>query len=119
MLILPFPDKRLISDEIEEIKQVGEIEEIGEVESAGGSGLGIVELAGRFHPEAIHFPIAWLVLLLLVENVALFTGMASGFSQMALFRTCGCLHAACLDRQPLWRQNGVPRKFSTVLIQGN
>lgn len=52
---------------IEKIEEYVEIEEVIPVELSSGDAPGALELIGRFHSAVVHFPIAWLVMLLLVD----------------------------------------------------
>jgi uncharacterized membrane protein len=62
-------------EKAEPLDDVQEIEEIQEIEAFDAdTGMGIWELIGKFHPALIHFPIAWLVLLLAVEIGAVVIG---------------------------------------------
>jgi len=56
-------------EEVEEVEAVEEVTPVAAVATTGNrSTLGkLVNLIGRFHPLLIHFPIAWAVLLLLVD----------------------------------------------------
>lgn len=54
--------------------KIEEIQDVTPVEVTPATPPGLMELVGRIHPAVIHFPIAWLTLLLLIETVALFTG---------------------------------------------
>ena len=59
------------AEEIEEVEEIEEIEEIEEVEAVAvvnaAEGLGLVELIGRLHPALVHLPIAWLLMVLLLD----------------------------------------------------
>lgn len=68
------------ADEFEEIESVEEIEVVEEAGAARQAGL--FQTIGRFHPVVLHFPIAWLVLLVLVEMVLL-TGFAGELNRWA------------------------------------
>ncbi|MBW7996130.1 MAG: hypothetical protein FVQ81_06065 [Candidatus Glassbacteria bacterium] len=73
----------------EEIEEVETIEEIEVVEDTGPGGEsesdkpGLFGTIGRFHPVVLHFPIAWLILLVIVETVYL-TGMAGELNRWGL-----------------------------------
>ena len=60
-------------EEIEEVEEIEEIEEIEEVapavvgDAAAEPQGGTWELVGRLHPSLVHFPIAWLLLLVLLD----------------------------------------------------
>ncbi|MFH1068716.1 MAG: DUF2231 domain-containing protein [Candidatus Glassbacteria bacterium] len=62
----------------QKVVPVNDVEAVEEVSpgEASGSGGGLLAPIGRFHPVVIHFPIAWIMLLVLVEFVALLTGSA-------------------------------------------
>jgi uncharacterized membrane protein len=55
-------------EEFEEIEEIEEITEVTPVADPGG--LSFTELLGRLHPPLVHFPLAWLILALLVELAA-------------------------------------------------
>ncbi len=69
-------------EEIEEIEEIEVIEEVDAVE-VEPEPAGLFQTLGRFHPVVLHFPIAWLLLLVLVEIVAL-TGRAGDISRWTL-----------------------------------
>lgn len=52
------------------------IENVAVADATDKPSSGLVELSGRFHPVFIHFPIAWLILLLLIDTGALFFGQS-------------------------------------------
>ena len=58
----------------EAIEEIEEIQDVTPVEAAPAAQPGLLQIVGRMHPAVIHFPIAWLTLLLLIETAALFTG---------------------------------------------
>ena len=62
---------------VEEVEVVAVVPVVKPKGSSGASGKGLSRLIGRFHPALVHFPIAWLVLLLLVELAALLPGRES------------------------------------------
>lgn len=64
--------------------KIEEIQDVTPVEVPPAAQPGLMELVGRIHPAVIHFPIAWLTLLLLIETVALFTGKAE-WSRFGLY----------------------------------
>ena len=64
------------SSAAEEIEELEFVEEVVPLEAAGGSSPGLLELVGRLHPLVVHFPIAWLVLLLIVESATFLLGRA-------------------------------------------
>ena len=51
---------------------IQEVQEVSAVEVADSPTM--MDLAGRLHPALVHFPIGWIVLLLLVEIIATATG---------------------------------------------
>jgi uncharacterized membrane protein len=65
-------------EEIEEVVDVQEAEELQQVDQvasnpAGGAGdMGLGTIVGRLHPALVHFPIAWMILALLLELGVLF-----------------------------------------------
>lgn len=61
------------ADEVEEVEEVEEVVAVtGAATTAASSRWdAALQLVGRLHPLAVHFPIAWLVLLLLGEALAL------------------------------------------------
>lgn len=56
--------------------QVGDIEVLGQGQ-AEGKPQGFADVLGRLHPAIVHFPLAWLVGLALVDFVALILGRTS------------------------------------------
>ncbi len=44
-----------------------EIEEVNPAEISGEEHPGVIEYLGRFHSAVVHFPIAWLILMLMVD----------------------------------------------------
>lgn len=56
-------------DDIEEIEEIETVEDVVVAPAAGGAAreLGVLEIVGRMHPALVHLPIAWLILLLLVD----------------------------------------------------
>jgi len=50
-------------EEIPEVQELNQIEEIMPEEATPSA----LELVGRFHPMLLHFPIAWLILLLMAD----------------------------------------------------
>jgi len=64
--------------------KIEEIQDVAAVEVTPAAQPGLMQLVGRIHPAVIHFPIAWLTLLLLIETVALFTGKAE-WSKFGLY----------------------------------
>ena len=73
--------------EIEEVQDVSAVEPPGRPSALG--------LLGRFHPALIHFPIAWVFLLQLVETIALINRREE-WRRMSLF----VLILACLSFIP-------------------
>jgi uncharacterized membrane protein len=73
-------------------KDVQEVTDIGQIEEIKSEGVKptALELAGRFHPMLIHFPIAWLILLALAELFS-FIGRQTYWWQPVL-----CLHVLAL-----------------------
>ena len=56
----------------EEIEEIETVEEIEVVEDAGSvKQAGLFQTIGHFHPVVLHFPIAWLILLIIVEVLVL------------------------------------------------
>lgn len=72
--------KDTAAEEIEEVENVEEIEVVDDVSEVKQAGL--FQTIGRFHPVVLHFPIAWLILLVLVE-MAVLTGFAGGLDRWA------------------------------------
>lgn len=65
-------------DKGEEIETLEDIQLLDDIEPAEvETDPGLIEFFGRMHPAVVHFPIAWLVLLLGVEGTALATGGAA------------------------------------------
>ena len=59
-------------------------EEIETVEDAGAVEQGgLFQMIGRFHPVVLHFPIAWMILLVLLE-LAVMTGIAVDLNRWSL-----------------------------------
>jgi len=103
--------------ESEEIETLDDIQEIEEIEP----GMGFPEFLGRLHPAVIHFPIAWLVLLLGIEGIALATGGAgwSRAGRVLLFAACisflpaiatGLIHASHQGSDPNFLQLMEPHR---------
>jgi uncharacterized membrane protein len=67
---------------VEEIEDVEEIEEV-EIDSGNREPDGLFQTIGRFHPVVLHFPIAWLLLLLMAETVVL-TGLAGELNRWTM-----------------------------------
>lgn len=58
-----------VAETVEEIEEIGDVEVVtpeARVEKAG-----LFQAVGKFHPVVLHFPIAWLILLVIVEAVFL------------------------------------------------
>jgi uncharacterized membrane protein len=70
------------SSAVEEIEEVELIEEI-DTASGGPETVDLFQTIGCFHPVVLHFPIAWLILLLLVEIVVL-TGLAGDLNRWSM-----------------------------------
>ena len=58
-------------EEVTDIEEITDIEEVKTSEPAAKPGAS--ELIGRFHPAFVHFPVAWIVILVIFEIVALRT----------------------------------------------
>jgi len=72
-----------VDRDLEEVETIEEIEEVAPVNVNTEDGVpGALRLVGRIHPLLVHFPIAWMLLLLLVD------ALAFGFNREAL-RTVG------------------------------
>ncbi len=75
----------------EEIEDVEDVEEVAVVTASGAPGAaapGLYEYTGRMHPAVVHFPIGWLVLLLLVDLGA-FVLRRSGWEKWGLYVLIG------------------------------
>jgi uncharacterized membrane protein len=59
------PPAPAAADDIEEVDDVVEVKAAPAVATAGPAG--VSDLLGRLHPAVVHFPIAWLLLLLLLD----------------------------------------------------
>ncbi|RJO74291.1 MAG: DUF2231 domain-containing protein [Myxococcales bacterium] len=52
---------------VEEIEEVVEVQEVKDVGRAGPGPKNFFDLLGRLHPPIVHFPVAWLLLLALID----------------------------------------------------
>lgn len=71
-----------MSQETVAVDQVDEVEEVDEVEVAptaqpSETKQDLLHIIGRFHPMLVHFPIAWLFLLVIVDCVTHLLGRAA------------------------------------------
>jgi uncharacterized membrane protein len=73
-----------------EAAEVEELETVEEVNEATASPL--AEWLEELHPATVHFPIAWVVLLAVVETIALLPGRSS-WHQAGLLLMVGCILA--------------------------
>ena len=65
------------SSDVEEIVDLEFVEEVVQPDATESDRLEqLMDLVGRFHPAVVHFPIAWLILFMLVETVAMANGAA-------------------------------------------
>jgi len=65
LFILSSQDSALFVSAGAELEDIEEIEEIEEVTEAGTPGF--LEYLGRMHPALVHFPIGWLIMLVLID----------------------------------------------------
>jgi len=105
-------------EEIEEIEDIEYFEEIEAVEAGDGAmeeSLGLLEGFGRFHPALIHFPIAWLFLLLFVDALTFIGGQMAllGVGKNLSFLTWLSFFPAAASGY--WRMDALPEDPAAIL----